>query len=145
MRHSKVVHWEELGFCRLYNIACSEGDIFIASIYSEEGKKNPNNLLHSISSLGPCPGKDPVNVIFVILVSSKQAEVPVYKQNSSPQLITLKSKVKSIPQGMQEKKKNSPELKSVLHNLYQMNISSDKEKKMTDSNLYWVLLCSHMC
>lgn len=26
-----------------------------------------------------------------------------------------------------------------------MNISSDKEKEMTDSNLYWVFLCSHLC
>lgn len=26
-----------------------------------------------------------------------------------------------------------------------MNISSDKEREMTDSNLYWVFLCSHLC
>lgn len=26
-----------------------------------------------------------------------------------------------------------------------MNISSDKEKEMSDSNSYWVFLCSHLC
>lgn len=49
--------WQVIQHCLLREI------YFYCLCLQGSGKNHPNNLLHSISSLGPCPGKDPINVI----------------------------------------------------------------------------------